>query len=140
MEDIIIYGNIIHVDIIIGIVIIIFGILQIILFFKLWEMTNNVKRINNKIEKKCGTDLIWEIRKSILKGDKKKAENLLLDEFVNDLRQLLRENNHLTEDDITELKTDYAKYYEQLGGKLPESIQNIKSKEDFYKVFTFAIA
>ena len=31
-----------------GIVIIAFGILQIILFFKVWGMTNNVKRIWKK--------------------------------------------------------------------------------------------
>ena len=34
-----------------GIVIIAFGILQIILFFKVWGMTNNVKRIWKKIDK-----------------------------------------------------------------------------------------
>lgn len=132
--DIIIYGNIV-----IGLVVFVFSILQIILFFKLWEMTNNVKRINNKIERTCDTDLLWEIRKSILKGDIRRAENLLSDEFVNDLRQLLRDNNHLTETSIAELKTDYAKYYAQLGVSLPDSIKRIKSKEDFYKVFTFSI-
>lgn len=35
-----------------GIVIIAFGILQIILFFKVWGMTNNVKRIWKKIDNK----------------------------------------------------------------------------------------
>lgn len=134
MGDMIIYGNIV-----IGLVVFVFSILQIILFFKLWEMTNNVKRINNKIERTCDTNLLWEIRKSILKGDIRRAENLLSDEFVNDLRQLLRDNNHLTENSIAELKTDYAKYYAQLGVSLPDSIKRIKSKEDFYKVFTFSI-
>ncbi len=32
-------------------VIIVFGILQIILFFKIWSMTNNVKEIKNKVVK-----------------------------------------------------------------------------------------
>ena len=35
-----------------GIVMIAFGILQIILFFKIWGMTNNVKRIWKKIDNK----------------------------------------------------------------------------------------
>ena len=34
-----------------SIVLLIFGVLQIILFFKLWIMTNNVNRIKNKVEK-----------------------------------------------------------------------------------------
>ena len=34
--------------IIVSIIFIIFGILQIILFFKMWEMTNDVKALKNK--------------------------------------------------------------------------------------------
>lgn len=33
-----------------SVILIIFGILQIILFFKLWGMTNDVKAISNKME------------------------------------------------------------------------------------------
>ena len=36
-----------------AIVFLVFGILQIILFFKIWGMTNNVKKIKNKL---CGND------------------------------------------------------------------------------------
>lgn len=32
-------------DVIIGIVVVVFGIMQLILFFKLWDMTKDVKRI-----------------------------------------------------------------------------------------------
>ena len=32
-----------------AIVFLVFGILQIILFFKIWGMTNNVKKIKNKL-------------------------------------------------------------------------------------------
>lgn len=35
--------------IIIGIVVAVFGILQIILFFKMWEMTDNVERLCSKV-------------------------------------------------------------------------------------------
>jgi len=31
-----------------GLIIIVFGVLQIILFFKLWGMTNDIKDIRNK--------------------------------------------------------------------------------------------
>ena len=35
---------------IVSIIIIVFGILQIILFFKLWGMTNNVSEMKNMME------------------------------------------------------------------------------------------
>lgn len=34
----------------VGIIIIVFGILQIILFFKVWGMTNNVNEMKNMME------------------------------------------------------------------------------------------
>lgn len=39
----------------IGIVIIVFGILQIILFFKLWIMTNDIREIRNQYINKSET-------------------------------------------------------------------------------------
>lgn len=36
-------------EIFISLIIIVFGVLQIILFFKLWEMTNNVEKLTNYI-------------------------------------------------------------------------------------------
>ena len=37
-----------NITLFVSIVIIIFGVLQILLFFKLWEMTNDVKKISLK--------------------------------------------------------------------------------------------
>jgi hypothetical protein len=42
----------------VSIVIIVFGILQIILFFKLWEMTNDVKKIRKAISPNKSEDSI----------------------------------------------------------------------------------
>ena len=49
-----------------GIVMIAFGILQIILFFKIWGMTNNVKRIWKKIDNK---DFLSDACVSYIKGN-----------------------------------------------------------------------
>ena len=76
------------------IVFLVFGILQIILFFKVWGMTNNVKKIKNKL---CGNDFPAEdlferpdsvrdafyantrkIDKLIYLGDKEAARRMLL--------------------------------------------------------------
>ena len=43
--------------ILIAIVMLVFGVLQIILFFKLWSMTNNVSRVLRLLEKQTG--LTW---------------------------------------------------------------------------------
>ena len=43
--------------ILIGLVLFVFGVLQIILFFKLWGMTNNVARMIELLEKHTG--LVW---------------------------------------------------------------------------------
>lgn len=54
----------------VSIVIIIFGLLQVVLFFKLWGMTNNVSRI--LIEQK-------ESKKDIIEQMKKIGSSLLID-------------------------------------------------------------
>lgn len=41
-------------ELITSIIIIVFAVLQIILFFKVWGMTNDVKDLKNKLESKKG--------------------------------------------------------------------------------------
>lgn len=55
-----------------GIVMIAFGILQIILFFKIWGMTNNVKRIWKKIDNK---DFLSDACVSYIKATWKKQKD-----------------------------------------------------------------
>lgn len=78
----------------VSIILLAFCILQIILFFKVWRMTNNVKKIKNKI---CGEDFpaedlfekpdsvkyafydnIKKIDKLIYIGEKEAAKRMLL--------------------------------------------------------------
>lgn len=49
---------------VIGIVMLVFGILQIILFFKLWGMTNDVKSIKNHLISQLGTKTHSQISNS----------------------------------------------------------------------------
>lgn len=65
-----------------SIIFIVFGILQIILFFKLWGMTNNIRAIKQKMG--CEHNY-WEIRKALLKGDQELAKKLVLDSLVEEL-------------------------------------------------------
>ena len=61
-----------------GIVMIAFGILQIILFFKIWGMTNNVKRIWKKIDNK---DFLSDACVSYIKGNLEETERLANEAF-----------------------------------------------------------
>ena len=68
---------------VLAIIMIVFAILQIILFFKVWGMTNNVKEITKKLE--CDLEPVDYIRKALLKGDKEKSEDLLTDALAQEL-------------------------------------------------------
>lgn len=66
-----------------GIIVIVFGILQIILFFKIWGMTNDVKVIKDK-----GVDLIKEAQVQALLGNNEKAYELLYTSFIEEVCNL----------------------------------------------------
>ena len=51
----------------VSIIAIVFGVLQIILFFKIWGMTNDVKNILNVLNSKDNRETIFP-RKAIVKG------------------------------------------------------------------------
>ena len=59
----------------ISIIFIVFGILQIILFFKMWGMTNNVSRITRLLESK-------ELPNNTLNNAENKTDDILSDTLV----------------------------------------------------------
>ena len=100
--------------IILGLIMLVFGILQIILFFKLWKMTNDVHAIkeNKPVDKNTPEDTFWELRKYILLNNVEKAEEIVLAIFLNNVRK------------------DIAAYYKAIGKNIPESILKIHSGID----------
>lgn len=62
--------------------------LQIILFFKLWIMTNDVKKLRENCEHSNKSNFNFEIRKSLASGDKEKAKELLLNRFYDSISEL----------------------------------------------------
>lgn len=63
---------------IVSIIVLIFGVLQIILFFKIWSMTNDIKKIANKTTCK-------NYNYYILKGCKEDLAKVLEEDFITDL-------------------------------------------------------
>lgn len=59
------------------IILLVFGVLQSILFFKIWKMTDDVRAIKNK-----GNNLFEESQVQVLLGNKQKAYDLLYKSFI----------------------------------------------------------
>ncbi|MFS3119283.1 hypothetical protein [Bacteroides xylanisolvens] len=107
------------------IVIIVFGVLQIILFFKLWGMTSNVKRIKDNIIN--GTDVSFEsAKKELLAGNSDKAFEIYNRCFINDIFVIYKEvtagemsDKYITEEYISKYQDKcnlYKKELSKLGG------------------------
>ncbi len=124
---------------ILGIVILIFGLLQIILFFKLWGMTNDVNAIMKKyISKRDNpSDTQWEIRNAILKGDNLRAKEILTDLYIFRLKFIYE--NFLRDDifcgKIIILNNVFDGYYKQIGMSLPEQFSKITSRSEVDSIF-----
>ncbi len=119
-----------------SVILIIFGILQIILFFKLWEMTNDVRRISEKIGAQpidTFVKLEQSIRKLLLEGKKDQAIDLLKSNLVKDVIGYIYKG--YDSQIINNLKNNYREYYEKLGEPFPEQIEKINTLSDLEKLF-----
>ncbi len=116
----------------ISFIIVVVSVLQIVLFFKIWEMTNDVRKIKKKIDADLEIDRTDKIRIALLKGDKQKAIELLTDKLAT---ELVRKSNeeYMTPDEISALKEKYAKEFLKLGvNELP--IKDVKEQSDIYSL------
>lgn len=119
-------------EILTAIIAIVVGVLQIVLFFKIWKMTNDVRKIKKKIDADLEIDRTDKIRIALLKGDKQKAIELLTDKLAT---ELVRKSNeeYMTPDEISALKEKYAKEFLKLGvNELP--IKDVKEQSDIYSL------
>ncbi len=125
---------------IVWIIIIVFGILQIILFFKIWGMTNDIEKIKNKY---CRTDNVKKagitgIKSAVVKmknlGQKKEALEFL-DNMMQKRLDGLFDELHTSDTPIEELDKHwsnyvrgYTKMYAYLGEEIPEGYKNFSFK------------
>ena len=111
-----------------AIIIVIFGILQIILFFKVWIMTDDVKRIKKNLID--GTDASFETaKKELLIGNTDKAIEIYNKCFINEIAAIYYETktenlNSSPAKDTYEIKYKktcqrYEKEIEKLGTNCP---------------------
>jgi len=99
------------------IIIVIFGILQIILFFKVWAMTNNVREIKKKI---IQPDLTKDAKLAAIKGDKTLAKSLLDTSFYLSVIEISEASETSYPASYVRLIEKYGALYEQLKLESPD--------------------
>ena len=116
-------------------VIIILGILQIILFFKLWGMTNDVKKIKDSFL--LGPNGISSAKIEFAIGNIEKAKELLKKEFIIDVFKIYKEivatdySQHQHEINV------YNKEYKKLESHYRDYFCESNEYIDFTKFDTF---
>ncbi len=102
-----------------SVILIVFGILQIILFFKVWGMTNDVKKIKEIAQE--GNNSSWDAAKiETLAGDYDKAYQIYFKCFISDVYELYKKSDGASSyyaDEYTKLVNIYTKRIETLKSK-----------------------
>lgn len=123
---------------IVAIISFIAGILQIILFFKVWGMTNDIRALKRDHFSETSIETFYQkaifARENLVLGKKDKVKTMLLKHFMYNLEQ-----NYTKEDDsikpyVESLRKQYAKF----GEELPEYISNLQTFGDYHQLFTKA--
>lgn len=124
---------------ILSIILLIYGVLQIVLFFKIWGMTNNVKKIKEKLEvqPKIEDQLITEAQISALNGDKEKAFELYQKAFHKNIIELfhktIKEYGDEDNMDYTKRNDYYISEYNKIVKYYSKRVNKIGLKLDAEK-------
>ena len=118
----------------ISITILVFAFLQIILFFKLWGMANNVKKISSKQLSFLDNKRIEEAQICLLKNESEKALDLYRQAFFMFVSDLY--NKTLT--DGSERKKEYwTEHYAKIVRFFTRRLQKFDNSIDFSVYDTF---
>lgn len=115
-----------------AIIVIAAAVLQIILFFKVWMMTNDVSRLKEMMEeeKEKSIDYNVEIKTFFFSGNVKSAKELIYRKFFNSINQLG------TGDVITNAKEELKKDLYIIGETVPDVISTAFFYGDIMSLFT----
>lgn len=106
------------------ITIVAFAVLQIILFFKVWGMTNDVEKIKEGQTRQKGVDA----RIAYLRGDKEKAQMLLDEYFFEEARKFAENANYDFERNYKTHANYCSNLYANMELKAPD-FEKYKNKE-----------
>lgn len=118
-------------SIILAIVFFVFGILQIILFFKLWGMTNDIRKFRNRLMPSDNQDIMREI----LKGNPN-ISDILFNALYDDMCSACNSEYNVREE-YGCIINPYKQAYKKAGIAFPAIFENIETKEDFLRIISF---
>lgn len=122
------------ITLITSVIIITFGVLQIILFFKVWGMTNDAKKIKNTIQASGYPSGISPAKIEFIIGNVEKAKEMAYREFLFDVYKIYSEvsaNTFMSED------IEYTKKFSVIENKYQKRYDNASSFIEFNKFSTF---
>ena len=114
----------------IGWIIIIFGVLQIILFFKIWIMTDDVTKIKNTIQANGYPNGISPAKFELAMGNIEKAKELATREFISDIYKIYSNV-------LKSANEEYVKRFNVIEQEYRAKFDNISSFIDFEKFSTY---
>ena len=134
-------------DIFIAIVLFVAAILQIILFFKVWGMTNDIRELKKDHFASAGFEDAAKLRaylcECVVLDDKANLKRALLQDFIDTINNKSGsyKSAYLTEDhrsmnvDITPEVELLKKQFAKINMEVPEAVLNMKTYGDFYQYF-----
>lgn len=117
-------------------IMIVFGVLQIILFFKVWGMTNDVKQIKNGLPH--APNNVSPAKIEIAIGNVDKAKELIKREFIIDLYDTYKNAVDAEWGKSNFIEEGYSKEYDKLKQLYTKRFANIEDYIDFSKYSTYA--
>lgn len=110
-----------------SIVLLIFGVLQIILFFKVWSMTNDVKKLKEELT------ACYRIKYYLSIGDKEKAYKKAVEELYNYLSTQIVSISAIEFLEKTKPTIEkYSRIIEETGHQMPE---NLSDPQKFWNIW-----
>lgn len=135
-------------EIFISIVLLVFAFLQIILFFKIWGMTNDIRALKNDHFASAGFEDVPKLRAylsdCVVLDDKANVKRALLQDFIDNINgkcnryknAYLPENSKSMDVDITPEVEMLKKQLSKIDIEVPKEILNMKTYRDYYQFFT----
>jgi hypothetical protein len=117
-------------------IVLVWGVLNIFLFFKIWSMTNDVKNIKKEF---CEENLVLDtqlasyVKKNLILGKKEIVKEALLRNFIR--KVVLYTNGN---DSIRPYVDNLKKQFDKIGEEVPDYIERLQTYNDYDNLFTAA--
>ena len=113
---------------IVSIIIIVFGILQIILFFKVWGMTNDVNNINSKLHECKDENREYELL--MISGKYDVVYQILIDKLSKEIHDAYNYfNESYYEKEVKRLLDIYKPRFQKIEKEIPEHLLKCLNNE-----------